>query len=350
MRHRLPPDAAKGKHVVPPIKAGSVTSSWDWAVCVTSPRWCRVSKVLKTAPIRNEVRVPAILPVRIYGIDAAGKAFNTVAHTLNVSKSGALLANVDTPLNVGDVIGVQKGVYKGKFRVVWVGRKATPAQGNVGIICVEGPRNIWGLEDRPSSQATEEAGAQRRALAGGGFARERRRAARYSCDLGVQIREEGAKVSLWSRCTDISVGGCYIDSRSPLPVGTQFELTLFLETEHVAVPVFVRTSFPGMGMGVQFSFKSEDQRIQIARYLRKQFDEPEEENIQGKEIAAVEKLAECVEQLKAWVQATALDAKDRDELEHLAISLRRELQGVRAEMNERVIQRRTEILAQSTPA
>lgn len=303
----------------------------------------------KTPPIRNEVRIPAVLPVRIYGIDANEKAFNTTAHTLNVSKSGALLANVDIPLNIGDVVGVQKGVYKGKFKVVWVGRKASSSQGQLGICCVDGPRNIWGLEDRPSSQASEEVGAQRRALAGGGFSRERRRAQRYSCDLGVQIREERSEVSVWSRCTDIGVGGCYIDTRSPLEVGTPFQLTLFLEPEHVTLPVFVRTSFPGMGMGVQFSYESEDQRIHVVRYLRKEFGEPEEIT-EGRELAAVEKLAECVEQLKAWVQANPLEDKDRDELEHLAISLRRELQGVRAEMNERVMQRRTDVLVRATLA
>lgn len=318
---------------------------------MASPGICRgLSTFTKTPPIRNEVRVPAVLPVRIYGIDAAGKAFNTTSHTLNVSKSGALLANVDVVLNLGDVIGVQKGVYKGKFRIVWIGRKGSSAQGQVGICCVEGAKNIWGMDERPNSAANEEAGAQRRALGGGGFARERRVAPRYSCDLGVQIREEQAQVSLWSRCTDISYGGCYVDTRSPLDVGTPFELTVFLEPEHLTIPVIVRTSFPGMGMGVQFVFGSEDQKIQLARCLRQMFGEPEEETTDGNELVAVEKLAECVEQLKAWVRATALDEKDRDELERLAISLRRELQGVRAEMNERVIQRRTELLARPTSA
>ncbi len=304
-------------------------------------------------PTRNEVRLAAVLPVRIYGIDAAGKPFNSVAHTLNVSKSGALLANVDTVLNVGDIIGVQKGLYKSKFRVTWVGRKASSSQGQLGITCVEGAKNIWGMTERPQARSNEEMGAQRRMLAGGGFPRERRNAPRHTCDIGVQIRQESAEVSLWSRCTDISEGGCYIDSRAPLPPGTQFQLTMFLGPDPLVVPVVVRTSFAGIGMGVQFAFESQDQQVQLRCAIRQKFGGTEEASSDpqdSEESPALAKLAECVEQLRAWSKATAIEEADREELERLAHSLRRELQGIRAEINERVIQRRTKNVAAATSA
>ncbi len=309
------------------------------------------TELIEANPIRREMRTAAVLPVRIYGIDANGKAFNAMTHTLNVSRSGALLANVEIALNLGDVIGVQKGVYKGKFKVVGIGRKASSSQGQVRIASVEGAKNIWGMDDRPCSPDKEEAGSQRRSLAGGGFGRERRSAARHACDLGVQIRQGNAEVSLWSRCTDISEGGCYLDTRTPLEPGTTIQLTLFLDPENITLPVIVKTAFPGIGMGVQFAFESEDQRIRVRRYVRQRFGEPQgATGKNGSDLVALEKLGECVEQLRAWVKATALDAADREELERLAISLRRELQGLRAEMNERVIERRTQMLSETTSA
>lgn len=294
---------------------------------------------MEETPIRKEARVSGVLPVRIYGIDSVGKPFNSVAHTLNVSKSGALLANVEIALNCGDVIGIQKGVYKGKFRVTWAGKKGSSSQGQIGVACIDGARNIWGLEDRPLSQIDELAESKRR-YSSLPFTGERRSAPRHACDLGVQIKPPGSDVTLWSRCTDISQGGCYIDSRSPLVSGTEFELTLFLAGDSLALTALVRTSFPSMGMGVQFEFASEDQRVQLRRYLRERLGadestaEPEETSIAG-----IESLSECVEQLRAWVSTTPLDSHDRNQLEALSYSLRRELLGVRAEMNERLMQR-----------
>lgn len=290
--------------------------------------------------IRKESRTTAVLPVRIYGMDAAGKPFHAVAHTLNVSKSGALLANIDVALTVGDVIGVQKGVYKSKFRVRWIGQKGSSSQGQVGLECLEGAKNIWGAEERPHSLKEESDGAERRGFVRG-FDRERRTARRYPCDLGAQILQSGAEVKLWSRCTDISEGGCYIDSRSPLAVNAQFQLTMFLESDTLTMPAVVRTSFPGMGMGVSFQFASEDEAVILRRFLRQKFGELEAECERGEKTGfpALEKLSECVEQLRAWAAGTELEEDDRGAVEEFAFSLRQELQGLRAEINGRAMAR-----------
>lgn len=295
---------------------------------------------MDSTPTRKEPRTTAVVPVRIYGMDADGKPFNSVVHTLNVSKSGALLANVGIALTLGDLIGVQKGVYKAKFRVQWLGKKGSSSQGQVGIECVDGAKNIWGVEERPHSVVREAAAAQRRSFAGGGFATERRQTVRHSCDIGVQIREQGSEVNLWSRCTDISEGGCYVESRSPLSVHTKFSLILFTEPDHLTIPAEVRTAFPGMGMGVQFMFESADDAVKLRRYLRQKFGGPQP--ISSAPVAtlpALERLAECVEQLKAWAESTALEENDREEVETLAISIRHEILGLRAELSERTLAR-----------
>jgi hypothetical protein len=305
---------------------------------------------MEEKPIRKEHRTTAVLPVRIYGLDATGKPFNSVAHTLNVSKSGALLANIDVALQVGDVIGVQKGVYKSKFRIAWAGKKGTISQGQIGIECVDGPKNIWGIEDRPHSLFRESESAQQRSFAGGSFAGERRCAPRYACDLGVQIRLENSEVSVWSRCTDLSEGGCYIDSRSPLDVDVRFRLTLFLEPEHLVVPALVRTSF--QGMGIKFLFESEEQAVVLHRFLRQKFgaSEAPRPTPVRKEFPALDKLAECVEQLSVWCATAELETADRDQLEECAFSLRQDLQGLRAELTARQLARDKQPVVQETSA
>lgn len=297
---------------------------------------------MESKPVRKEPRIQAVLPVRIYGMTTEGKPFNSVAHTLNVSKSGALLGNVDVNLNVGDVIGVQKGVYKGKFRIQWVGKKGSSAQGQVGVECTEGAKNIWGLEAAPYSMVRERDSAGRRAFAGMGFERERRAAVRHRCDIGVQIQQGDSGVKLWGRCTDISEGGCYIDSRSPAEVNAKFQLTLFLEGESLVAPAVVRTSFPNMGMGVQFEFQQEDQAVILRRYLREKFagtvGSRPAEAVTGR-FRELEKLSECLEQLRVWTETAQLDASGREDVEEFAISVRREMQGLRAELESHILSR-----------
>ena len=116
-----------------------------------------------SAASRKESRIPAVVPVRIYGMDANGKPFGVNVATLNISRNGALLSKVDVSLNVGDVIGVQKGVAKAKYRVKWLGQKGTPTQGQAGLECMEPARNIFAIEEPGAVSAVhEQAGVQRR--------------------------------------------------------------------------------------------------------------------------------------------------------------------------------------------
>ena len=292
---------------------------------------------MQSKPIRKEPRTPAVVPVRIFGMDALGKPFNSVAHTLNISKCGALLANVEVPLNLGDIIGVQKGVYKCKFRILWVGKKGTASQGQLGIESLEGAKNIWGVEDRPQSIVQEIAGADRRSFAGGGFDRERRSATRHPCDLGVQIGQPGSELKTWSRCTDISETGCYIDTTCPLSPGAFFELTLFLDAQTVVVPAEVRTSFAGIGMGIRFLFENQDDAVILRHYLRHKFGlqavAAESDSTNG--FSELDKLGVVVEQIRVWASDAHLDPADHEEVEEFAATTRRELQGLRADLSHR---------------
>ncbi|HEV2023027.1 MAG TPA: PilZ domain-containing protein [Terriglobales bacterium] len=57
---------------------------------------------------------------------------------------------------------------------------------------------------------------------------------------------------IWARLTDISLGGCYLEIMSPLPVLTYVNLSLTLEEQHVQAKGQVVVSHPHFGMGIQF--------------------------------------------------------------------------------------------------
>jgi|SRR5579859_3281052 len=83
---------------------------------------------------------------------------------------------------------------------------------------------------------------------------ERRRHPRYSCDVGVQVREQkGSGGGYWGTLADISLSGCYVYTFSPLPIGTAVLLQIRAGDAVLAVSGNAVTCHPGVGMGVEFT-------------------------------------------------------------------------------------------------
>src|ERR1700757_3639713 len=68
---------------------------------------------------RRGVRTKAVLPVRVKGIDGAGKAFDELVHTLDVTRDGVRIGSVRHQLNVSDYVTVFYRQRRIQFRVVW---------------------------------------------------------------------------------------------------------------------------------------------------------------------------------------------------------------------------------------
>src|SRR6185312_15593070 len=69
--------------------------------------------------LRRTPRTKMVAPIRVWGSDSTGKIFNILAHTLDVSTSGARIGGVKVPLGVGDAVTVQYKQQKGLYKVVW---------------------------------------------------------------------------------------------------------------------------------------------------------------------------------------------------------------------------------------
>jgi hypothetical protein len=114
-------------------------------------------------PTRKEHRISAVVPVRLSATNEDGDPVHCLAHTLNVSRRGALLAGATLPLRLGVVIRIVRGRANASFKVVWIGSKETDSEHQIGVESLETVSNFWGLEQsRPVSVDEEHLSSERR--------------------------------------------------------------------------------------------------------------------------------------------------------------------------------------------
>jgi CheY-like chemotaxis protein len=72
-----------------------------------------------------------------------------------------------------------------------------------------------------------------------------------------------------SQCilTDLSLGGCYVETESPFPEHSVITLCLKAEDMEVQAEGVVRVMHPGFGMGIEFAARTTDERAQVARFI-----------------------------------------------------------------------------------
>jgi hypothetical protein len=100
---------------------------------------------------RRGNRTKAVLPVKVKGKDCTGKAFEELAHTLDVTTSGARLGSIRRELNVLDEITVFYRQRKMQFRVVWIKKMQGTSEFQVGLQAVTQEKEAWGLGSREQS-------------------------------------------------------------------------------------------------------------------------------------------------------------------------------------------------------
>ena len=69
------------------------------------------------------------------------------------------------------------------------------------------------------------------------------------------------------KLTDLSLGGCYIETESPFPERSGIILTLKAEDMEVNAEGMVRVMHPEFGMGIEFSARTAEQRRQVEEFI-----------------------------------------------------------------------------------
>lgn len=94
---------------------------------------------------RRASRTKAVLPVRVKGRDSAGKAFEEIAHTLDVTPTGVRLGSMRRQLTVADEVTVFYRQRKMQFRVVWTRKMQGSSEFQVGLQALTQENDAWGM-------------------------------------------------------------------------------------------------------------------------------------------------------------------------------------------------------------
>jgi len=190
---------------------------------------------------RPEGRVESELRVRVWGMDAEARPFfqNVVANKIH-SESAQLLG-LNCPLKAGEVIGIQHGERKARFKVVWVTDFGALRKIEAGVQILPGQESPWREMANPETLTPAPGKIKRR------FVRHK---IQFPIQIGVADTQ---RASVNINATDIGGRGCYVETLLPLPRGTQGTITFAMGEDKVQTSAIVRTSDPGVGMGIEFT-------------------------------------------------------------------------------------------------
>ena len=190
---------------------------------------------------RPESRVPSDITVRVWGMDAEGKPFFQNARASELSSEGAQLSQLHHLLKVGEIIGIQHGDKKARFVTKWVKSTEIGKSFKVGVCILPNQSVPWTevpLKERKPRSIAEA---------------EKRRFLRHSLRFPITIDFPNKHLPrMQCSATDISGRGCYVESMVPLLTGTDVLITFWIDSDKVRTKGLVRTSDPGVGMGIEF--------------------------------------------------------------------------------------------------
>lgn len=194
------------------------------------------------------IRSKAVLPVRISGVDTAGREFSVFGHTLDFHASGARLGKIQPNVKCGDELTIQYRSNKVRFVVRWIGPAESAVHGQLGIECLEAGKDLWPLQTEQKSAGVDDYRSSE-PLSGSSSDRE----PRYACNGIVEVRASRAQKGFSARISDISSEGCRVLFSAALPIGTTVSLLLRIEGSEIEATGVVRTAFAGKGMGISFT-------------------------------------------------------------------------------------------------
>jgi hypothetical protein len=69
------------------------------------------------------------------------------------------------------------------------------------------------------------------------------------------------------KLTDLSLGGCYVQTESPFPQSSAVDLCLRTAGMEIHTEGLVRVMHPGRGMGIEFPARTEEQRKSVGEFI-----------------------------------------------------------------------------------
>jgi CheY-like chemotaxis protein len=242
----------------------------------------RAARSLMPNERRRAQRVPVPAPVSIAYADVQ----NASAHLVNLSEDGVAIRsqrNVPPRCKVyfEFTLPDEVSVVRLSGEVVW-----QDALGRVGLRFARVPQasrtvlDSWlrqnlnrdvqgGPPALPTPQEAESDNIPRPAGLGllAVSAADRRGKSRHACHLSADLFRAGSNTPQRCSLSDISDGGCYVETTEPFPSGTSVEIVVRTQELKLRVQGRVQASHPGFGMGVQFTLRTAHQRDQVKELI-----------------------------------------------------------------------------------
>jgi hypothetical protein len=98
--------------------------------------------------------------------------------------------------------------------------------------------------------------------------REKRRYCRVEMSKGMRVAWEGSSQRFVSQVFDLSLGGIFIPTADPPPVGTSVKLVFEVSGRSIRARAIVRRSVSGVGIGIEFVAMGYQERGQLVRLLK----------------------------------------------------------------------------------
>lgn len=175
-------------------------------------------------------------------MDADGRPFFQNANASKISSEGAQVSGIAHPLKAGDIIGLQYGEKKARFKVIWVIDAGIARKIEAGVQLLPNQRSPWQDLAVWEKKEVEPSG------------KNKRRFQRHKVLFPIEISFEDTRRSqMNTHATDIGGRGCYVESLIPLPLGTKVNIKFWMDEEKVQTSGVVRASDPGVGMGLEFT-------------------------------------------------------------------------------------------------
>jgi hypothetical protein len=247
--------------------------------------------------IRRSTRLPLEIPVRVTSLDPT-QPFSEQCNTTLVNAHGCGLI---APCEFGHGIHVRLEIVSAQRHTTARVAEVVPLGGDpetwlVGLE-LDIPGNFWGIEYAPSDWKIEERIEEASAL--------------QSPQPAPSASTKPAPPRRW-RLTDISVGGCYLETAAPFPADTPVLISVRILDAEFLLDGVARVSHPQAGMGVEFAAPSaSDHRPRVEELIRQLMSSREVPKIF---VGRKENTKEAQKKVSAATSDAAADAESPDPL------------------------------------
>jgi hypothetical protein len=95
---------------------------------------------------------------------------------------------------------------------------------------------------------------------------EKRQNPRFVCEGGVEVRAAESR-PFWGTMSDISLGGCYVQTFQPLPAGSVLQFLIKTEGIEMRGTAKVVAMHPGVGMALTFGEMAAPDRTRLTHLI-----------------------------------------------------------------------------------